>query len=65
MEKPLQTSQRIFTKVQVTEKVKHLLCVDMDSHQIYTLNLRSQEIFIEQNVPQVYRAKAEKDIRDI
>ena len=37
----------------------------MDSHQIYTINLKSHEIFIEYNVPSAYRAKAEKDIKDI
>ena len=45
--------------------VKFLLCVDMDSHQIYSLNLQSHDIHIEQNVPQEYRQRAEKDIHDI
>ncbi|CAD8121098.1 unnamed protein product [Paramecium sonneborni] len=65
MDKQLQTSQRIFTKAQIDERVKYLLCVDMDSHQIFTINLKSHEIFIEYNVPSAYRSKAEKDIKDI
>ncbi|CAD8171964.1 unnamed protein product [Paramecium pentaurelia] len=65
MDRQLQTSQRIFTKAQVDEKVKYLLCVDMDSHQIFTINLKNHEICIEYDVPQAYRVKAKKDIMDI
>lgn len=47
------------------EKIKFLLCVDPDSHQIYTLNLKTQEIHIELDVPSEYRERAENDIAQI
>ena len=47
------------------KQIKFLLCVDPDSHQIYTLNLETQEIHIESVVPPEYRERAENDIAQI
>lgn len=45
--------------------VRFLLCVDPDSHQVYTLNLETNDIHIEFDVPHQYRMQAEKDIEEI
>lgn len=49
--------------VQVMEK--WLLCADPESHQIYTLNINTNDIQIECDVDPEYREKARKAILDI
>lgn len=44
---------------------KWLLCVDPDSHQIYTLNLITNEVHIEKDAPPYIRKSALKTIDDI
>lgn len=49
----------------IDPKEDHLICVDPDSHQIYTLNPKTNEYWIETSVSKEYRQKAEKTIRKI
>ncbi len=44
---------------------KWLICVDPDSNQIYTLNLTTNEVVIETDVPEAYRKRSTECIKDL
>ena len=44
---------------------KYIICVDPDSHHVYSINPETERLHIESDVPEWYRNKAEQAIQDL